>query len=141
MDGLLVYAGISHGGYLYYRITSLDENNGESAAKLPTHSYNEKLFKGRPGAIYPVIFKDERTVSFNKKEIPVGWWENRNDVIEWQTRTDAADLQAKKERDMSKMISQNAFQESLQPIKTAYDSASRDGRLAIVANIISFLNK
>lgn len=128
--------------YAYIEITE-GLNNGEPMPdNIPPMYFKKKLSKGRPGAIFMHTLErdgDNVTISIEDFSSHLGTWENREDVIRWQTKSDANEAAIRERNSTKKEAGANLPKEALEPIRQAYASAGWQERQQILAAVIRYL--
>lgn len=139
IPGYLVYLGTREGDHLFYRINSLEENDGRSSNEFENtnklHLYEVKVFLfQRIGAIYKAEFMGG-ILSYNKGTKPESLWANVEDIIRWKALQVGEDNRQK----IVDKTKDNQLRQTLKPIREAYINSDYIGRRVILAEVIRLI--
>ncbi len=101
-------------------------NDGREA--VGEYTWFPVVWYGNAGSIYEVTRKEGKTVSYTKKNFPIGIWKNSAQRNEWQAAQRACE-------DRNKMINQSkedSLMDLLAPIRKAYANTRRYQEKAVL---------
>lgn len=147
---ILLYTGerATHDGqhrYTYYVLNDAMEKDDSNDLWLKRKMHTA----GRAGTIIKLeggSLDEDGTLHFKviKRTVVhkyLGFWENTDEVVEWQTRSDAAKAAMSARKKQKKEAGANWIAEILEPIRSAYSKANWRERQQILALVIRHITK
>lgn len=113
--------------------------NDHTVYPMDSNQFRKLAFDGfkfkrgmNPGAIFKITRKSENTYSWSANSFPLGKWQIREEVVQWE----ALNKSDERMKSSLKDISASEISMFLEPIRTAYKSSSYQQREMILAQVI-----